>query len=379
MKKVVIAQHRLLHYRTEFFQRLRDQCGRFEIELHLLHGQPTRREVVKKDSSQLPWADEVTNHYLEFGSRDILWQPIPSHLRDADLMIFMQENRLISNYPRIFGWTGGSTRKAFWGHGRNFQAETRFSIRERWKRSYIGSVDWWFAYTSLTRDILLADKYPDSRITVLNNAIDNEGFTKDLSSVDANHLLELRQALNIPEDGVLGLFCGSLYPDKRLDLLVSACDIIHSRRPGFRLVIIGEGPSGIELKCAASSRPWMKMVGAKRGQDKAAYFKLADVVLNPGLVGLHVLDAFCAGLPMLTTSDARHSPEIAYLRHGINGLVCPGTSIDYANGVLDLLSDPSRLRSLMQSAFSDSKRYTLDNMISNFTDGIQRCLAAPRK
>lgn len=379
MAKVVIAQHRLLHYRTTFFDRLHKVCASRGLDLHLVHGHATRREADKRDTGSLPWADVVQNRYIEIGQRDWLWQPLPRHLHDADLVVLMQENRLISNYPRIFGLTGRKSRVAFWGHGRNFQTASPTGFRERWKRSYVGRVDWWFAYTSMTRDILVADQYPQSRITVLDNAIDNDGFTLDLAAVDDVELQKLRAELDLGPGAPLGLFCGSLYPDKRLDLMVGAGDIIHQRRPDFRLVVIGDGPSFAEVKAAAATRSWLKVVGVQRGRDKAGYFKLADVVLNPGLVGLHVLDAFCAGLPMITTADARHSPEIAYLQDGINGLVCPGDSASYASAVLALLGDVARLDALKLAALSDSRRYTLDNMVSNFVDGIERCLAAPRK
>ena len=43
----------------------------------------------------------------------------------------------------------------------------------------------------------------------------------------------------------------------------------------------------------------------KKGREKAAWFKLASVVLNPGLVGLHILDSFWAGVPMVTITLMR--------------------------------------------------------------------------
>jgi hypothetical protein len=31
------------------------------------------------------------------------------------------------------------------------------------------------------------------------------------------------------------------------------------------------------------------------------------------------------------------------------------------------------------NALADAKRYTLDNMVERFAEGIERCLAAPKK
>lgn len=376
--KAVIVQYRLLHYRQSLFDELLSKCAASGIELRLVHGQPTRREATKKDIGALPWADVVENRVVEVGRRDILWQPFPKSLRDADLIVLMQENRLVSNYPWLFGLRG-NTRIAFWGHGRNMQSKSPRGGREWWKRKHIGMVDWWFAYTDLTREILLDDGYPDERITVLDNAIDNDGFIRDLHSVGNQQLQAIRDELGVAPGGTVGLFCGSLYPEKRLGLMLDAADRIREALPSFHLVVVGGGPSAEVMTDAATTRSWLHPVGVRRGVEKAAYFRLADVVFNPGAVGLHVLDAFCAGVPMATTRDALHGPEIAYLEDGVNGVVTPGNAADYASSVINLLADRNRLDAMRARARLDADRYSLDNMVERFADGIQRCLATPRK
>jgi len=379
MKKVIIVQYRLLHYRLELFERLRKACETRCITLHLVHGQPTKREEKKRDVGTLPWADIVVNRYVSIGGKDVLWEPFPAQHRDADLVIFMQENRLLSNYPRLFLRGLYKAKVGYWGHGRNFQTDRPAGLLEKWKQFLVGRVDWWFAYTDMTKDILLADGYPTERITVLDNAIDNDGFVADLASITDARLVELRDELGLPDDAQVGLFCGSLYPDKRLDYMVAAADKIYAALPDFHLLVIGDGPSASEIKEAAASRPWLHWVGVRKGIEKAAYFRLAHVVLNPGLVGLHVLDSFCAGVPMVTTTDARHSPEIAYLKDGENGLVVKGDAGAYADAIIDLLQNPSRYAQLQAGALAGAQRYTLQNMVENFANGIERCLMMDRK
>ncbi len=379
MKKVVIVQHRLLHYRLELFERLRKACEARGIKLHLVHGQPTKREEKKRDVGALPWADAVVNHYVSVGSKEVLWQPFPIQHRDAGLVIVMQENRLLSNYPWLFLRGLHKAKVGYWGHGRNFQTRHPTGLLEKWKQFLVGRVDWWFAYTELTKDILLTDGYPDERITVLDNAIDNEGFVADLGSISDTRLAELRGELDLPESAQIGLYCGSLYPDKRLDYMLAAADQIKALLPKFHLLIIGDGPSAAEIKDAAVSRPWLHWVGVRKGLEKAAYFRLAHLVLNPGLVGLHVLDSFCAGVPMVTTSDARHSPEIAYLKDGENGLIVQGDALAYASAIIGLLQNPLRYAQLQAGALAGAQRYTLQNMVERFADGIERCLLMERK
>lgn len=379
MRRVVIFQYRLLHYRIGLFDLLRERCRANDIELHLVHGQPTRREQLKNDVGNLAWADLVTNHYWEVGARDWVWQPLPVSLRDADLVVVMQENRLLSNYPLLLSRLWANRKVAYWGHGANFQSEASQGLRERWKRLLLTRVDWWFAYTQLTADMVIESGYPLDRITCLNNAIDTNAFRRELAAVTDSALVKEREALDISSSAPVGLFCGSLYPDKRLEFLVDAVDRIHAEAPDFHCIVLGDGPSMPLMREAAATRSWLHLLGVKKGAEKAVYFRLADFMLNPGLVGLHIVDAFCAALVILTTSNAKHSPEIAYLRHGENGFMTGDSTVEYTQAVLRLIHDTEQLGRIKAAALADAERYTLGNMVERFADGIKRCLAMPKK
>jgi glycosyltransferase involved in cell wall biosynthesis len=375
LKKVVIFQSRLLHYRKSLFEQLRAACAARDIELHLVHGQATPRELAKNDEATLSWAKRVHNRFWEIGERDIVWQPFPSALKNAHLVVVMQENRILSNYPLLLSRICSPRKVAYWGHGRNFQSEAPRGLREKWKNFLLKHVDWWFAYTEMTVEILRGAGYPEKRITCLENAIDNEGFQSNLSAVSPDHLTRLRKDLGADIESPIGLFCGSLYPDKRIDYMIEAADRIQAQLPLFRLIVIGDGPSAPDIRAAAESRKWVKYVGVCKGAEKAAYFRLADVVFNPGAVGLHVLDAFCAGVPIATTLEARHGPELAYLKNGHNGIITNGDANNYSKRIIDLLSNPSEYSHLCSGAREGAKRYTLQNMVNRFVEGIEEAVA----
>lgn len=360
----------------KFFDRLRTECGRRGIDLELVHGQASRREIPKKDEGFLPWATRVKNRFLEVGERDVVWQPVPSQAMNSDLLVVMQESRILSNYWLLLSRLWTRRKVAYWGHGRNFQSDAPSGLRERWKSFLLTRVDWWFAYTQMTVDILQGSGYPAARITSLENAIDTDGFKADLASCSAEQISDARSALNIPADASIGVFCGSLYPDKRLELLIDSADWIRQRQPNLHIVVIGDGPSMPFMREAASSRPWIHLLGVKTGREKALYFRMGDVILNPGLVGLHIVDAFCSGLVMVTTRTARHSPEVAYLRDGENGVMADDTAEGYGRAVLDVIGNPERLARMKAAAYADSERYTLDNMVNRFADGIEAALKA---
>lgn len=360
-----------MHYRTGLFSQLREACRKRGVNLYLLHGQATRRELVKKDEGSLSWAHRVVNKVWEVGNRDWIWQPLPKELKNADLIVVMQENRILSNYPLLLARLWSPRRIGYWGHGVNFQSDAPTGLREKWKRFLLTRVDWWFAYTEMTVDILKQSGYPADRITQLDNAIDTSGFKADLAAWSADDIRTAKLQLGAAADAPVGVFCGSLYPDKKLELLVAAADLIRERLPSFALVVIGDGPSMPEMQAAAATRPWMHLVGVRKGREKALYFRMGDVMLNPGLVGLHIVDAFCAGMVMMTTRTARHSPEVAYLHDGVNGVYAGDTPAAYSQAVLDVLEDPAKLARMKASALADSERYTLENMVQRFADGIE--------
>lgn len=372
-RRVAIVQHRLLHYRLGLFEQLRDACAARDIDLMLIHGDATATESTRKDTGELPWATKIDNRCWRIGGRDLLWQPFSKLVEPADLVVLMQESRLLSNYPWLFGWGPRHTRVAYWGHGRNFQSNAPTGLRERWKERMLTSVDWWFAYTDITAGIVREAGFPGERITVLNNAIDNRAFEADLASVSDAEVANLRASIGADEGAVVGLYCGSLYPDKRLDFLIEACKLVVASYPDFRLVILGDGPSRSQLQ-PIMHEPWFHWAGMKRGKEKAQWFKASQLFLNPGLVGLQVLESFVAGTPIVTTSDAKHSPEVAYLENGVNGVITDGSPKSFAATIERLIEEPCSRERLASEAHESAKKYTLAAMVDNFAAGISACL-----
>ena len=125
----------------------------------------------------------------------------------------------------------------------------------------------------------------------------------------------------------------------------------------------------------AARYPWLRYPGSVYGRDKAVYLRLADVLLNPGMVGLSILDAFVAGAVMVTTDCGNHSPEIDYLVNGENGLMTENTIDSYVAEVTGLLRDPDRMAHLRDGAKQSAVKYSIENMADNFNDGILQALA----
>ncbi len=373
-KKVTILQDRLVHYRVGLFENLKALADEKEISLFLVHGQTSPLYRKRDDEGFLDWTVKVKNRWWTVKGHELLWQPLPGYLLDSDLIIMLQHNRILSNYRLIFGPQRHRSKIAFWGHGKNFQSKHPRGIRERVKRCLVKSVDWWFTYTATSAQVIEEAGFDRSRITVLNNAIDTKSFRSDLASITPREIDVLNKQYGIQGRSFVGLFCGTLYPDKKPDVMIEAGKIIKSKIPEFHLFVIGGGPSARPIEEAAQKCDWLHYVGIKKGKDKARFFRLSDVVINPGSVGLHVLDAFTAGLPMVTMADSQHGPEISYLVDGYNGYQTGNGPDAYANAILKLYSDKEAYRAICAHALLDSEKYTVEHMALNFINGIERCL-----
>jgi L-malate glycosyltransferase len=372
MRRVCIVQRRLTHYRVPFFAALRDLLAEREVKLELLVGQGTPVEESKKDAGVLAWATPMPTRYLAGGR--LCWQPLAKTLTSADLVIVTQENKLLQNQlllamPRRF-------RLAFWGHGGNLQSDRPNGLKERFKRWTSNRVDWWFGYTELSVPLIVQSGFPSTRVTVLNNAIDTNELRAMRQKVAPQETDRLSLEFGLSGKQV-GVFVGSLYAEKRIDFMLEAGLRIRESRPDFAFLILGSGPQQALVEDFCRTHDWAHYLGVRSGQAKVDAMALARVMINPGLVGLGVLDSFVCGVPMVTTDCGLHSPEIVYLKHGENGLITDDSLEAFVEGVIKVISDEAGHARLKAGCEAAARKYTVENMARNFADGVMQCLAAP--
>lgn len=367
--KVLIIQRRMTHYRVPLFNLMREKLNAAGVDLGVVYGDPLPEEKLKKDAGKLPWGVHVLCLYGWRGR--LCWQNAMPVASNANLVIVTQENRLLFNYVRPI--LKQDRKWAFWGHGRNFQSANPNSLKERFKRWLARRVDWWFAYTSLSEAAVRESGFPRERITVLNNAIDTTGLAADLAAISPAELARARVEYGIGA-GPIGLSLASLHADKRLDFLLDAALRIRARVPDFQLVIVGDGPERDRVRQAAEANTWVHWLGARGGRDKALILKMSTLMLSPGAVGLTILDALVAGVPMVTTNCSHHGPEIAYLHSGENGLMTEYDPDAFTEGVVRLLEQPAELEAMRAACLASAGAYTIEKMAENFCEGILACL-----
>jgi len=375
MKRVVIISRVLPQYRSEFFCRLRDSLAAHNVELVLVYGDGEASEKAKGDLVGLEWGHAIRNRKLSVGKLAAYWQPALGYLRQADLVIVEQANKLILNYLLQLAQGLGGPRIAFWGHGRNFQANSASSLAESLKKWFSRRVHWWFAYNHLSAQVVSENGFPIEKITVVQNAIDTKSLRSAVANIDSASKIIVREKYGI-RGNTIGVYFGALYPAKRIPFLIEAAKLVHDRLPDFELIIVGDGVDRTLVESESRSYNWLNYLGPRFGTEKAEILAISDVFLLPGVVGLAILDAFAAGLPIVTIESAHHGPEIAYLEPFANGIVTLPDLASYVEGVVGLISVPDKLSAMSKAALSAGDRYTLENMVTNFSDGVRQALKA---
>jgi glycosyltransferase involved in cell wall biosynthesis len=368
---VVFVQRRLPHYRLPFFEALRQELEMRGCKFRLLHGMPNKHELSKNDSGELPWAEKIPTYY--FFSGRICWQPFAGRIKDADLVICSHENKLIFNLIVQYFYT--SIRMALFGHGANLQGNPK-SWSETVKRFFAKRADWWFGYTAMSLPLIKRFSFPSNRITIANNSIDTQKMSELFDDIHDDEKALIRARLNIKTQNV-GIFIGSFYDEKRIDFMLAALLAIKKATPDFEMLIVGDGVQRDLVIQFCKEYPWAIYMGVCKGKAKVDLLAVSSVMINPGLVGLGVLDSFVCAVPMLTTHCGLHSPEIAYVSNGNNGVITGNTLEEYTAAVIRLLHDEQALKEMQLACLASAKEYSVENMARNFAEGIMQCLSQP--
>jgi glycosyltransferase involved in cell wall biosynthesis len=367
-RHVLIVQEHLPHYRAPFFNGVRSVLSELGITLHLVYSEGVTSRLLQ---GKLPWACAVPT--IRCGG--LVYQNIRAYAEHSDLIILPQEVKYTALYWLLFRHKFGMGRLAFWGHGRNMQARNPNSWPEKVKRFLSTRVDWWFAYNERSAVAVRQLGFPEERITLVQNAIDTKGLLGARNALSSEAIEGIKAALTINSSNV-AIYTGGLYEEKRIPFLLEAAAKVRAQLPDFHLIIIGGGPQKYLVIEAARKNSWIHYLGPKNDTEKLPHWAISKVSLMPGLVGLGILDSFALGVPLITTAYPFHSPEIEYLRDGVNGIMVQNwaCSDTYANAVVSLLKNDHRRQEMIIEGLKDAEIYTMENMVTNFANGILAAL-----
>jgi len=375
MQKVVLIEAQIKLYRFPFYEQLYSALRADNIELKVGYSDPANVEAGKKDTCDLPlkYGMKVKGYWLVQGK--LLFQSLFETAMSADLVVIDQGNKFLLNHVLLPLSRIGMKRIAFWGLGKNCQ-DSQLGLSEWYRRKTLNWVSWWFAYTKGTASYLVENGVHSSKITAVENAVDTRQIRKHIEGIQLEQKAALRHRLGIPLSAPVGIFCGALSKVKSIPVLIDTGKLIRAQIPDFHLILVGGGPEESSVRASVQGIPWIYLMGPRFGKAKSELLAISDALLMPGAVGLVILDAFAAGLPLLSTRLKTHGPEMEYLEEGINGLISEPSAPAFADMATSVLLNRDGLDRLKVGARASGEKYTIENMVANFREGIHQCLGS---
>lgn len=358
-----IQQRVLPVYRAPFFDLLARSC---EGGVSLFAGQPRPHEgIVTTSSLAIARYASARNIHLLDGRFYLCYQVGFLHWLatwNPDVLIVEANPRYLST-PAAVRWMKRRGRPVLgWGLGTGLTASPLSSPKETLTRrgggarmwaSFLRQFDGLIAYSQRGAGEYAALGFPRERLFVACNAV----------SPAPSHFVE-RSDVNVPP---VVLFVGRLQARKRVDALLRAC----AQMPFLlRLIIVGDGPERQNLEALARRiYPSAQFVGAKQGDELAAYFTAADLFVLPGTGGLAVQQAMSYGLPILVAKGDGTQDDL--VRPGNGWQVPPEDEAALTVALREALSDMGRLRKMGAESFRIvAQEINLEKMVEVFLTAL---------
>lgn len=207
---------------------------------------------------------------------------------------------------------------------------------------------------------LLLNQKVKQPISIIPNGIDLSMFKV------AKNPGALRKRLGLGADVPIMLTVGRMDPEKRLDFIVEAFDLIADRVPNAHLVFAGDGGARKHVEEKANStraKDRIHFLGMVNRADLPDILHDANVFLSASTTEVHpisVIEAIASGLPFVAVQDEAFE---GMLEEGQNGYTVPLDVKKYADVLADLLPDCERLQRFSAHSRELSEKYSIEAQV----------------
>lgn len=209
---------------------------------------------------------------------------------------------------------------------------------------------------------LLLNQKVKQPINVIPNGIDLSMF-QTVKTPGA-----LRNRLGLGPEAQILLTVGRMDPEKRLEFIVEAFDLIADRVPNAHLVFAGDGSSRKSVTDKANAtraKDRIHFLGMVNRAELPDVFHDADVFLSASTTEVHpisVIEAIASGLPFVAVKDEAFE---GMLEDGLNGYEVPLDVKNYADVLAGLLADRERLKCFGEHSLALSEKYSIEAQVKS--------------
>lgn len=324
----------------------------------------------------------VENLWLLGRRLPLLWQrELMKRLRRKDYVAVI----FLGNVYHLSTWVGVGVAKA---------RGARVLI---WTHGFLGGERYWVRllrhglYRQADRCLLFGERaaklmrdsgfYPPGALRVVYNSMDYGSMDAARATTTEIEHQKLRASVfDRPSDPVV-IAVGRLIAGKRLELLIEAVFSLRARGVAVNCLIVGDGSERDGLEALSRARGLERVVcfwGSAYGQEVDRLLLASDLCVVPGDVGLVVMHAFAAGLPVVTHDRfSRQGPEYEAIEAEVTGSFYRYGSLESLIAAMEgWFREPERLRQAEERCLAVTRgRYSSAYQSAAIVDAVASCCA----
>ena len=231
-------------------------------------------------------------------------------------------------------------------------------------------------YVAISRavgdEMLARRETPATRLRVVLNGV-RDPFTQPIQNRPRT-----RTRLRLADDVPLIVCLARLEPEKGLDTLIDAMEIVAKSLPAARCLIAGEGSlvGCLNARLTRLTEPGsVRLLGFV--ENPLSLLAAADLCVLPSVAepfGLSLIEAMALGVPIVST---RAGGPMEIVQDGKTGLLSPpGDAQSLASNVLSILGNEARRKTMGKAARADFlARFTARRMAAQMIDVYREAAA----
>lgn len=259
----------------------------------------------------------ITNRFI---NKKLIWQNgvLKTIFQKVDTVIFLGEMTVLSTWIAAIIFKLRGVRVLFWGHGL-YGSEN--CLKRFFRLKFLQIADHNLVYGKRAKKLLIQRGFNKSKISVIYNSINydeqKEFFNKYQIKSPTKIFNNLFPTL---------LFVGRLYPQKKVDQIIKAVQLLEKDNNKFNLLVVGEGPEKERLELLAQpliNNGQCIFYGASYNEaELSKLIYTSDLTVSPGNVGLTGIHSLSYGTPVCSHSNHCHQmPEVESIIEGENGFL----------------------------------------------------------
>lgn len=323
----------------------------------------------------------VRNSIISIVGLSWVWQHLNGKFRsqDYDLVLLPEGILYLSNYMTMLRCWWNGVPFGLYTHGYNYQRKyTSFSRFLEYLRAIVHRrCDVLIVYSEDgARYLRKINRVPDDRIFIARNTLDIDSIISRVAKFTPNQITQRRFELCAGPDDILLVYVGRIEEIKNPIWVVKVVERLRKQDLPVRAVFVGDGQILPHLQEVVKSLPYdtrnaIRFIGRVSVEEVDLYLRAGDITVMPGMTGLAIVHSFADGRPFITIQSTYHGPEIAYLKHGVNGLMADANMEAFCDAVESLVINSEARKKMGTAAFDYAKdKLSMANQIKGFEQAI---------